>query len=144
MTRFAADLLEARRLGEQGAPKLPVRIMQAGDTLDLGPFAVEIINVAHSIPEILRACHYHTGRHVLHTGDWKIDETPRSACPTDEKRLREIGAAVVLAMICDSTNVIRDGSSPSEADVGKEIAAIIAESKGKRVAVTTFASNVAR
>jgi ribonuclease J len=144
MTRFAADLFEAKRLQEPGAPKVPVRIVKAGQVLDLGPFKVEIINVAHSIPESCALAISSEAGTVLHTGDWKIDDTPPIGEPTDGKRLKELGDAGVLAMICDSTNVVRDGISASEADVGREMAAIIAESKGKRVAFTTFASNVAR
>jgi ribonuclease J len=80
---------------------------------------------------------------VLHTGDWKIDPTPITGVPTDERRLRELGDAGVLALIGDSTNAVRDGRSPSEAAVAKAIAEIVNSAKG-RVAVTTFASNVAR
>jgi ribonuclease J len=144
MTRFAADLLEARRLSEPGAPKIPVRIIEAGKPLDLAPFDIEVINVAHSIPESCALAITTKAGTVIHTGDWKIDETPPLGRPTDEKRLRELGDKGVLALICDSTNVVRDGVSPSEAEVGQELAKIIGESKGKRVAVTTFASNVAR
>jgi ribonuclease J len=144
MTRFAADLLEAKRLGEPGAPKIPVRIMQAGQRIPLGPFEIEPIDVAHSIPESLALAIRSPAGTVVHSGDWKIDPTPPVGKPTDEARLRAIGDEGVLALICDSTNVTRDGVSPSEKDVGEELARIIAESDGRRVAVTTFASNVAR
>ena len=80
---------------------------------------------------------------MLHTGDWKIDPTPIIGPPTDEKRLRELGDAGVLALVGDSTNAVRDGRSPSEAEVAKTIAELVKAAKG-RVAVTTFASNVAR
>jgi ribonuclease J len=80
---------------------------------------------------------------VLHTGDWKRDERPVIGLPTDEKRLREIGDEGVLALVCDSTNIMREGESPSETDVGAALAEIISQAKG-RVVVTTFASNVAR
>jgi len=80
---------------------------------------------------------------VLHTGDWKIDPTPIIGPPTDEKRLRELGDAGVLALIGDSTNAVREGRSPSEAEVAKTITELVKGARG-RVAVTTFASNVAR
>ena len=80
---------------------------------------------------------------MLHTGDWKIDPTPIIGVPTDERRLRELGDAGVLALVGDSTNAVRDGRSPSEAEVAKTIAGLVKSAKG-RVAVTTFASNVAR
>ncbi len=80
---------------------------------------------------------------MLHTGDWKTDPTPVVGLPTDEKRLREIGDEGVLAMVADSTNIFRDGTSPSEADVAVALTELIRNAPG-RVAVTTFASNVAR
>src|SRR4029077_12083923 len=80
---------------------------------------------------------------VRHTGDWKIDPTPIIGPPTDERRLRELGDAGVLALVGDSTNAVRDGRSPSETEVARTIAELVKAAKG-RVAVTTFASNVGR
>jgi ribonuclease J len=80
---------------------------------------------------------------ALHTGDWKIDPTPVIGAPTDGGRLAALGAAGVTAMICDSTNALREGRSPSELDVARSLATIIKNAK-RRVAVTIFASNVAR
>ena len=80
---------------------------------------------------------------MLHTGDWKIDPTPIIGLPTDERRLRELGDAGVLALVGDSTNAVREGRSPSETEVAATITKLVKAAKG-RVAVTTFASNVAR
>jgi ribonuclease J len=80
---------------------------------------------------------------VLHTGDWKIDPTPVIAPPTDEAKLRALGDEGCLALIGDSTNAVREGRSPSESDVAKCLADLIRTAPA-RVAVTTFASNVAR
>jgi ribonuclease J len=80
---------------------------------------------------------------VLHTGDWKIDPTPILGDKTDEAKLRALGQEGCLALIGDSTNSVREGRSPSEADVAKTLTELIKAAKG-RVAVTTFASNVAR
>jgi ribonuclease J len=80
---------------------------------------------------------------VLHTGDWKLDPTPVIGPATDEEKLRALGAEGCLALVGDSTNAVRDGRSPSETDVTKSLAALITGARG-RVAVTTFASNVAR
>ncbi|MGL5116697.1 MAG: ribonuclease J [Beijerinckiaceae bacterium] len=143
MTPFASDLLEVRRLGEPGAPKIPVRIVKQGDRLKIGAFDVEFIPVAHSVPESCALAIRTEAGTVIHTGDWKTDPTPVVGLPTDEKRLAEIGDEGVLAMIGDSTNIFREGVSPSEADVGKALRELIAASPA-RVAVTTFASNVAR
>ena len=142
-TRFAADLLDIRRFHEPGAQAIPITVFEQGQRLTIGSFDVEFIPVAHSIPEACALVIRTPLGTVLHTGDWKIDETPFLGRPTDEARLRAIGDEGVLAMICDSTNVIRDGVSPSESEVAASLKEIIAESK-HRVAVTTFASNVAR
>ena len=80
---------------------------------------------------------------VLHSGDWKLDENPLTSAPTDEARLRVLGEEGVTALVCDSTNAVRDGISPSEADVAVTLDRLIREAP-RRVAVTTFASNVAR
>ena len=80
---------------------------------------------------------------MLHSGDWKIDRAPVLGQGMDEKRLRAIGEEGVDVLVCDSTNVLREGHSPSEADVAATIMQIVAEAKG-RVAITTFASHVDR
>jgi ribonuclease J len=143
MTEFAASLLEVRRLQEPGAPKIPITVVKQGARVKVGGFDVEFIPVAHSIPESCALAIRTAAGTVLHSGDWKTDPTPVVGLPTDGKRLKEIGDEGVLAMISDSTNIFRDGVSPSEADVAKALAELIAASPA-RVAVTTFASNVAR
>jgi ribonuclease J len=142
-TKFSAALFEAKCEAERNPPKIPVTVIPSGGRVDIGPFNIEFIPVAHSIPEShALAIHTEIGT-VLHTGDWKIDPTPIIGPPTDERRLRELGDAGLLALIGDSTNAVRDGRSPSEAEVAKTIAALVKSAKG-RVAVTTFASNVGR
>jgi ribonuclease J len=142
-TKFSAALFEAKCAAERNPPKIPVTVIPSGGRVDVGPFNVEFIPVAHSIPEAhALAIHTEVGT-VLHTGDWKIDPTPVLGPPTDEKRLRELGDAGLLALIGDSTNAVREGRSPSEAEVAKTITELVKSAKG-RVAVTTFASNVAR
>jgi ribonuclease J len=143
MTRFAAGLAEARRLGEPGAPKIPLRIVAPGEKVEIGPFEVEFIPVAHSIPESSALAIRTPAGIVVHTADWKIEPTPIIGLPTDEARFRALGDEGVLALISDSTNVLREGESPSERDVAKTLASLIGNAKG-RVIVTTFASNVAR
>src|SRR5262245_53926707 len=142
-TPFTAALLTAKRLGEPSAPDIPLTEVGLGTRFQVGPFDVELVSVAHSIPEsnalILRT----PLGNVLHTGDWKIDPTPVIGPPTDETKLRALGEEGCLALIGDSTNAIRDGRSPSESDVAKTLGELI-RSAPARVAVTTFASNVAR
>ena len=143
MTRFAAGLAEARRLGEPGAPKIPLKIVELGEKVAIGPFVVEFIPVAHSIPESSALAIRTPGGLVVHTADWKIDSTPIIGLPTDEARFRALGDEGVLALIGDSTNILREGESPSERDVAKTLNSLIGNAKG-RVIVTTFASNVSR
>ena len=142
-TPFTAALLEAKRQSEQGAPEIPVNAVPLGGRFTLGPFDIELVSMAHSIPEsnglLIRTHH----GNVLHTGDWKIDPTPVIGLPTDEAKLRAFGEEGCLALVGDSTNAVREGRSPSETDVAKLLAQII-HSSPARVAVTTFASNVAR
>ncbi|GLR84963.1 ribonuclease J [Bradyrhizobium iriomotense] len=142
-TQFSAALFEAKCAAERNPPRIPVTVIPSGGRVDIGPFNVEFIPVAHSIPEShALAIHTEAGT-VLHTGDWKIDPTPIIGRPTDERRLRQLGEEGVLALIGDSTNAVREGRSPSEAEVARTIIELVKEAKG-RVAVTTFASNVAR
>jgi ribonuclease J len=143
MTRFAAGLMESRRLGEPGAPEIPVKVVQFGEKVVIGPFTVEFIPVAHSIPESSALAIRAPAGLIVHTADWKIDPTPIIGPPTDEARFKALGDEGVLALVCDSTNILREGESPSERDVANTLTALIAKAKG-RVVVTTFASNVGR
>lgn len=142
-TPFTAGLLEAKRQGEQGAPKIPVTIYRAGEKFTIGPFEIEAIPVAHSIPEPMSLAITSPAGTVIHTGDWKIDPEPTIGPKTDEARFRAYGDRGVLALVCDSTNALREGESPSEVAVGEGLKGVIQAAKG-RVAVTTFSSNVGR
>jgi ribonuclease J len=142
-TPFTAALIEAKRQGEAGAPDIPVNVVPLGGRFTLGPFDIELVSMAHSIPESNGLIIRTLAGAVLHTGDWKIDPTPVIGPPTDEAKLRALGDEGCLALIGDSTNAFREGRSPSEADVAKCLAELI-RSAPARVAVTTFASNVAR
>ena len=142
-TPFTAALLEAKCASEPGAPKISVNIVALGSRFNVGPFDVELVTMAHSIPESNALIIRTAGGTILHTGDWKIDPTPTLRDPTDERKLRALGEEGCLALVGDSTNAVREGRSPSEADVAKTITELIKNARG-RVAVTTFASNVAR
>lgn len=143
MTPFAAGLLEAKAEGESGVPQIPISSFQAGDRWTLGPFDIEAINVAHSIPESTALAIRTSLGTVVHTGDWKIDPTPVLGEPTDLVRLAEIGREGVRAIVCDSTNAVREGESPSEREVAATLTSIIGAAPA-RVVLTTFASNVGR
>jgi ribonuclease J len=142
-TPFTAALFEAKRASEPGAPPIPVNVVPLRGTLTLGPFAVEFINVAHSIPESNALAIRTSVGTVIHTGDWKIDPTPLAGSTTDAARLTALGDDGVLALVGDSTNAVRDGRSPSEVDVAKTIAELVRTARA-RVAITTFASHVDR
>lgn len=143
MTPFAAGLLAAKAEGQANPPEIPITTYQAGDRWTLGPFDVEAVNVAHSVPESNALVFRTALGTVVHTGDWKIDPTPVLGRPTDLDRFAAIGAEGVRAMVCDSTNAVREGISPSEREVAASLAEII-RAAPQRVAVTTFASNVGR
>src|ERR1700726_3825613 len=142
-TAFTAALLAAKRQGEPGAPDVPVTVVPLGGRFALGPFDLELVSVAHSIPESNGIIIRTPLGSVLHTGDWKIDPTPVLGPPTDEAKLRALGNEGCLALIGDSTNAVREGRSPSEMEVAKTLAELIRTAPG-RVAVTTFASHVGR
>lgn len=142
-TPFTAAMLKSKLTDNGFGVDFPLRVIPLGERRKIGPFDIELINMSHSIPEpsaiVLRT---ELGT-VIHSGDWKLDETPLTSAPTDKERLIEIGKEGVAALICDSTNAMRHGVSASEADVAVTLEKLIREAP-RRVAVTTFASNVAR
>ena len=142
-TPFAAAVLR-RKLTEVGLQnQVRVHVVPTGGTIDLAPFALQFIRMAHSIPEAQSVAITTPYGIVLHTGDWKLDPKPLVGPPTDEAALSALGDKGVLAMICDSTNAMVEGHSGSEDDVRISLTALIRQIKG-RVAITCFASNVAR
>lgn len=142
-TPFAAALLRAKLIEQGLEGDIPIEEIPTRAKLDIGPFHVELVDMAHSIPESNGLLIQTELGSAFHTSDWKLDTTPVAGAATDEKRLRNIGKQGVDALICDSTNAMRDGLSPSEADVAKTLGELIANAP-HRVAVTAFASNVAR
>jgi ribonuclease J len=143
-TAFASAMLAAKRASDDIVDDVSVTRMEAGRPFELGPFTIEPINVAHSIPECCALLITTPLGRVVHTGDWKLEPHPIAARPTDVARLEEIGRGDgPLALICDSTNALKDGESTSEEEVADTLASLIAEAPN-RVVVTTFASNVGR
>jgi ribonuclease J len=115
-----------------------------GSTIQAGPFEVTYVTLTHSIPEPNALAIRTPAGMIMHTGDWKIDPDPQIGSSTDIAGLTAIGDAGVLAMVCDSTNVFEEGESGSEETVRQGLIELIAAQKTGAVAVTTFASNVAR
>jgi ribonuclease J len=142
-TPFTARLLQDKLVEARIDRKLQVEVVPLGGRLTLGPFALELVTLTHSIPEPNAIAIRTPLGTVVHTGDWKIDPDPLIGEPTDESALRHLGSEGVLAMVCDSTNALVAGESGSEADVKRALHRLIGQLKG-RVVVTSFASNVAR
>ena len=143
-TRFAAAMLRAKRAANQIEEDVAVTVFVPGRPFQVGPFGIEAIDVAHSIPESTALLIETPLGRVLHTGDWKIDTNPVGTPRTNVERFQQLGAdGKPLVLICDSTNAVKEGDSPSEADVAAVLEEIISEAK-HRVAVTVFASNLGR
>lgn len=143
-TPFTAGMVRSKQ-AEYGRSnmKLPITEVPLGGRISIEPFDVEFVTLAHSIPEPSGLAIRTPAGLVFHTGDWKLDKTPLVGAPPDESKLQALGEEGVLAMVCDSTNALREGVSPSEMDIAKSLSNLI-QAAPKRVAVTTFASNVAR
>jgi ribonuclease J len=140
---FAAAVLR-RKLGEAGLlGQVKLHVIPAGGSFDLVPFRLQFLRVAHSIPEAQALVIRTPAGTVLHTGDWKLDPRPMVGPPTDEAAFAALGDEGVLAMVCDSTNAMVEGHSGSEGDVRRGLSTLVRDLRG-RVAVTCFASNVAR
>ncbi|MBO6489847.1 MAG: ribonuclease J [Pelagibacteraceae bacterium] len=120
-----------------------LKIVDLNGTIKLGSFIVEFVTLTHSILEPNGLSIKTPVGTVLHTGDWKCDPNPLIGNTINEKKLKQIGAQGVLAMICDSTNVFNPGRAGSELDVRQNLLKIM-QNKNKRIVVTSFASNVAR
>lgn len=142
-TPFAAAILR-RKLGERGlAGRAPLLVYEPGGRLELPPFSLRFIRMAHSTPEAQAVAIRVPGRTVLHTGDWKLDPSPLVGPPTDEAALAALGQEGVDVLVCDSTNALVEGHSGSEAEVRRNLIALVRSLEG-RVAITCFATNVAR
>lgn len=142
-TPFTAALLRGKLEEEGLLEQVKLRVIPMRGRIELGPFELELVTLTHSIPEPNAVIVRTPLGAVLHTGDWKIDPDPLIGDPTDEETLRQLGEDGVLAMVCDSTNALVEGHSGSEATVREALIRLIGTLKN-RVAVTSFASNVAR
>ena len=143
-TPFTAKLVMAK-LEEAGiANEVELIVVEDEDSFQLGAFSIRYVPLAHSIAEgnalVIETPH---GR-IFHTGDWKLDDEPLVGQPATPAELTAIGDEGVLALVCDSTNVFNSEASGSEGDVARGLLAEVQKHKGRRVLVTTFASNVAR
>jgi ribonuclease J len=142
-TPFAASVLK-RKLRDAGLLNaVPITEIQLGAQFVVGPFELEMITMTHSIPEPNALAVRTKFGTVFHTGDWKIDPEPLLGEVTDEATLQKIGEQGALAMVCDSTNVFVEGEAGSEATIRTNLEKLV-KTRHHRVAVTCFASNLAR
>ncbi|MEM9681899.1 MAG: ribonuclease J [Pseudomonadota bacterium] len=142
-TPFTASVLR-RKLIEAGMlDRVPLHEVPMSGRFSVGPFDIELITLTHSIPEPNALVIETRAGRVMHTGDWKLDPDPVFGPTADEEALIRVGESGVLAMVCDSTNVLVPGDSGSEADVRDTLMDIVGQYEN-RVAVACFASNVAR
>ena len=133
-----------RKMEDAGQSAAVIKTVSAyPETISAGPFTVSFLPVSHSIPESSGLVIDSPAGRVLHTGDFKLDETPVLGEPFDEALWREVSKNGVKALVCDSTNVFSRHAGRSEASVKPEITKLVAGAKGMVVA-TTFASNIAR
>ena len=131
------------KLDEHKLRDVELNDVEAGDTLELGPFSLELVHMTHSIPDSSAVALGTDLGIVLITGDYKFDQTPVDGPPADVSRLAELGREGVLLLCGDSTNVDRNGFSPSESVVGPHLEEVFARCQG-RIVVTSFASNIHR
>ena len=143
-TRLTVALIE-NKLKEHNMVKTTKRkVVKHGQSINLGCFRIEFVKMNHSIADASALAIFTPAGILLHTGDFKIDYTPVFGESADLQRFAELGKKGVLALMCESTNALRPGFTPSERTVGKTFDGIFSEHKNNRIIVATFASNVDR
>lgn len=143
-TPFTARLV-AEKLEEAGLlDSVELVVIDDLERFELGPFGIRYVPLAHSIAEGNALLIDTPHGNLFHTGDWKLDDQPLIGAPTTAEELTAIGDDGVLALVCNSTNVFNPSPSGSEGEVREGLLAEVRRHPGKRVLVTTFASNVAR
>ncbi|MBV8988328.1 MAG: ribonuclease J, partial [Solirubrobacterales bacterium] len=131
------------KLDEHRLRDAPLEDLPPGEEIRVGPFALELIHMTHSIPDSCAVAVTTDLGTVLVTGDYKFDQTPVDGPPADVSRLAELGRDGLLLLYGDSTNADRPGFSPSEREVGPQLEEVFARAQG-RIIVTSFASNIHR
>ncbi|UMM08594.1 ribonuclease J [Gluconobacter frateurii] len=142
-TPFAAAVLRRKLHEAHLVNQVKIHVVMPGSRFHVGPFDLQFVSVTHSVAEAQAVALRTPHGLIVHTGDWKLDENPLVGPKTDLEEFGRLGDEGVLAMVGDSTNVMKEGRSESEADVRKGLTDLITSLQG-RVAVTCFASNVAR
>ncbi len=143
-TKLTDAIIEHKLKEHEMVKRTKRKVVKYGQHINLGCFRVEFIKTNHSIQDAAALAIYSPAGIVVHTGDFKIDYTPVFGDAIDLQRFGEIGKKGVLALLCDSTNAERPGSTKSEKSVGKALDNIFEDHKKTRIIIATFASNVDR
>lgn len=143
-TCLTAGLISLKLKEHRILNKCKIEVIDPGTTVDVGEFSVEAIHVNHSIPDSLAFAIKCGAGTIVHTGDFKIDNTPIDGGVIDLAKFAELGKEGVLCLLSDSTNSERVGYTPSEKNVGETLEYLFRKAEGKRIIVASFASNIHR
>lgn len=143
-TKLTLGIIEGKLKEHNLTKSVKRKIVKYGQSINLGCFRIEFIRTNHSIADAAALAIFTPAGIIVHTGDFKIDYTPVFGDAIDLTRFGELGKKGVLALMCDSTNVMRPGFTMSEKTVGKTFDHIFAENATHRIIIATFASNVDR
>lgn len=143
-TKLTMGLIDAKLKEHNLTKSVKRKVVNYGQSINLGCIRVEFIRTNHSIADAAALALFTPAGTIIHTGDFKVDYTPVFGAPIDLQRLGELGKKGVLALMCDSTNALRQGFTMSESTVGATFDKIFADNKNSRLIIATFASNVDR
>ena len=143
-TKLTTAIIESKLKEHNMLHETKRKVVKYGQSINLGCFRIEFIRTNHSIADASALAIYTPAGVIVHTGDFKVDYKPVFGDPIDLQRFGEIGKKGVLALMCDSTNVLRPGFTMSERTVGKTFDNIFNDNKQSRLIIATFASNVDR
>ena len=142
-TRLTVGLIE-NKLREHSLDRVSLNVVDAGSSVHLGCFDVELIHVNHSIPDAVGVAIHSPAGTIVHTGDFKIDCTPMSGGMINLSRFAQLGDEGVLALLADSTNASRPGYTATEQTVADSFDTLFRRASNSRIIIATFASNISR
>jgi len=143
-TKLTMGIIESKLKEHNLMREVKRKVIKYGQSINLGCFRIEFIRTNHSIADAAAFAIFTPAGTIVHTGDFKVDYTPVFGDPIDLQRFGELGKKGVLALMCDSTNVLRPGFTMSEKTVGKTFDTIFNENTHSRIIIATFASNIDR
>lgn len=142
-TKFTAEVLRRKLYGTDIADIMPIVVVEQEQTIDIGPFTLTWLAITHSLPDAQSLFIQTPVGSIFHTADWKIDFNPITDKPFNKRPFKQLAKKKPTAMVCDSTNALREGYSISEGDCELGLLRTVQKQQG-RVIVTCFGSNVAR